>query len=328
MEEPQPTRVYVKDDGLISAVYGGNKARKLEWILAEALAQERREVWTVGGVGSHHVLATALHGQRLGLKCRVFHIPQPLNSHVLSNLSALLTTQPDLTLAQPTSEGVISPQSFKRQLTTWLNSSDTPYYIRPGGSSLLGTLGYVNAGLELALQLKEGLLPPIDAVYLATGTCSTLAGLTLGLSLAQCPIEVVGVRVVPNYIANMYVIERLISQCADYLETYGAQVNLSCLSTSFRLLAGHLGEGYGHTTLSGMKAFKLASRDQCHLDPIYTAKALGGLMEQERGRGRSILFWNTLNAVDLSELKAKGDWRKYLHTLPHEYQVLLAPAVQ
>ena len=328
LDDRRQTRVFLKDDGLISSIYGGNKARKLEFILGDALSRERREVWTVGGVGSHHVLATALHSQHLGLNCRVFHVPQPLNSHVLKNFSALLTTEPELTLAQSSTQELPNPKDFKRQLTAWLERSDDPYYIPAGGSSLLGTLGYINAGLEIAQQIEEGDLPHIDAIYLAAGTCSTLAGLVLGLRLAGQSIEVIGVRVVPDYIANTYVIERLIQQGIKYLEEHHIHVELPNISTSFRLLTGHLGEGYGYTTSAGESAQAIARHDQCLLDPIYTAKAFGGLIEQERGQGRNVLFWKTLNTVDLSGLHALGDWRKALNKLPHDYQRLLAPEAQ
>ena len=319
----RPTEVFLKDDGLISSVYSGNKARKLEFILGDALARGRAEVWTVGGVGSHHVLATALHSQELGMRCRAFHVPQPLNNHVLDNLSALLTTHPHLTLAQTRTCELPSPKNFKRQLTDWLSQSKDPYFIPPGGSSLMGTLGYINAGLEIAQQIESGLIPAPDAIYLAAGTCSTLAGLVLGLKLARQPIEVVGVQVVPDYIANLYVIQRLIRQGVDYLQERGIHIDPADLSQNVTLLTGHLGGGYGHATSAGAVAQDIAKRDHWRVDPIYTAKALGGLLEQERGRGRRVVFWNTLSAVNLTCRVKRGDWRHHFDRLPESYRTLL-----
>ena len=301
--EGQSARAYLKDDSALSAVYGGNKTRKLEWILGDALALGARSVWTTGGLGSHHALATARHAAQLGLSCQVLQADQPLTQHARSVLNALRRTSAELTLAHPPFEGERASNAFKRQLSAWLgrdprehyDSAQQSYYIPAGGSCLLGTLGYVEAGLELADQLSRGVAPRPDAIYLAAGSGSTAAGLTLGLRMGGVDTEVIGVAVTPRYLVSRAIVRRQISRAVEYLTELGAHLRSEREgSWGFKVLRGYIGAGYGHSTPEGEAARALAARDSLTLDPIYTAKAMAAMLDAERGRGRTALFWNTL----------------------------------
>lgn len=320
--------VYLKDDGALNSIYGGNKIRKLELILAEALRRGEQRVWTVGGIGSHHALATALHGHQQGVHCHIFHVPQPVNAHVISTLTALLTTSPTLTLAQPPEQGESAPASLKRQLKSWLQRGQdelgrAPFFIPSGGSSLLGTLGYLRAAFELFEDIQQGRLPQIKAIYVPAGTCSTLAGLALGVSILNLEIELVGVQVVPRYLANTKVVERLILEAITFINSQGIELPISGHRYPYRLLKGYLGAGYGHMTAQGEEAMELAAQDELKLDPIYTSKTMAALLEEERDRCRPVLFWNTLSSADLTQHTRGKNLEGLLNTLPSTYDSAL-----
>ena len=326
MQSISPTagRVYLRDDGHINDLYGGNKVRKLEFILGDAISRGVSEVWTIGGLGSHHALATALHCQRLGLKCHIFHVHQPITPQVKDTLSALASAKPSLHLMSPPQEGEKLAVAIRSQLEVWLKggkraSGKAPYFIPAGGSSCRGTIGYLLAAFELAKDIKAGLLPLIDRIYVAAGSGSTLAGLALGTYLGGLPTEIVGVRVVSRTLVNDRIIHRLLRESTTLLEASGVNIGDWQNGVRYRILTGHLGRGYGYETMLGQAATMIATQDHLTLDPIYTAKAVGALIKESKQSSGTTLFWHTLNTIDLSpRLKVKA-----LSSLPAAYHSLL-----
>ena len=326
--KPHFGAVYLKDDSRINSIYGGNKIRKLEFIIGDAMSLGTRELWTIGGLGSHHALATALHCQSLGIKCRVFHVPQPITVQVLSTLGALISADPTLHLMCRPLEGERLAHSVKRQLSSWLAAGErelgaAPYFVPAGGSSCLGTMGHILAAFELSREIDEGRIPMIDRIYVAAGSGSTLAGLALGLYIAQRPIEVVGVRVVSKSLVNERAIHRLIQGSVRLIEAQGAQLEGWEEGTRYRILKNHIGRGYGFETESGQKAKILCATDELALDSIYTAKAMGALIEEASKLSGISLFWNTLSSSDRDPLFAHSDALGGLSSLPQSYQELL-----
>lgn len=323
-------RLLVKRDDLASTRYGGNKVRKLEHLLADARARGRRAVVTLGAIGSHHALATAIFGRETGLRAHLALYPQPVTAHVREVLKLDARAGADLVLA-----GSIAtvPVAVARAAGRALRQDgEAPYYVPAGGSGALGTLGFVSAALELCEQVRAGQAPPPEFVYVAAGTCGTLAGLALGFKLAALDdpglfgrTRVIGVRVVPRAIANRRRALGLARRALRRLRA-AAPAEVPALAVSpfdFDLLHEHCGPGYGFETAAAAEAARRAAElAGLVLDPTYTAKAFAGLTAHVRGpaRGRGThLFWHTLNGRDLSKPAADVDARRDLPPAFHRF---------
>ena len=150
--------LYIKRDDLNSKAYGGNKIRKLEFILGEALHARAKEVLTFGAAGSNHALATAIYAKQLGLKSISMLVPQPNAQYVRRNLlksyqcGAELHLYPKIPYIKPLTNPIFLYQFFRH----WLKSGRLPRVIPMGGSSSLGVVGFVNAAFELEGQILRG----------------------------------------------------------------------------------------------------------------------------------------------------------------------------
>ncbi|QDG54622.1 pyridoxal-phosphate dependent enzyme [Persicimonas caeni] len=311
--------LYVKRDDQSGTVYGGNKVRKLEFLLGQARAEGYDEVWTVGAIGSHHALATSIYARQLGLTPSVLHFPQPVTDHVLDNLRAISTTQPKLKLA--THKVQLPVEVGKMKVKQWLSTAKDVYYIPGGGSSPVGVLGYVNAALELQQQIDAGELPEPDVIFVAAGTCGTLAGLMLGCRLAGMKTDVVGVRVVDKIMANATMTAHLANKAGKILTEHGVEDVPRISSSEVTMLDDYFGKDYGVPTDAGMEAIALAkAHGGLKLEPTYTGKAFAGLLGEREHlelANKNVLYWHTLSSADLSERIAQADVE---HDLPSEYQ--------
>lgn len=287
---------WIKRDDRSGARYGGNKVRKLELLLGRALARGRRALVTIGAYGSHHALATAIYGRAVGLDVRLALYPQPVTPHVLDDLlldhtvGARLTWTPNPALAAVAAEA----------LARWTPGCEL---VPPGGSSALGTLGYVEGALELAAQVRQGLVPAPDCVVVAAGTCGTAAGLALGLELAGLRAQVVGVRVVPALVTNALVVRRLQHTARRLLRAAGARWTTSGRRHLEVELDPHeLGGGYGADTPAAREACARFAALGVELETTYTGKAAAAFLRRAAApalRGRRVLFWHTYSSVDL-----------------------------
>lgn len=311
--------LWVKRDDQTGVNYGGNKVRKLEFLLGEARHQGRRSVWTVGAVGSNHCLATAVHGRQLGFSVNVLHFPQPPTEHVRNNLLALSATGAHLTLASTRQRMAI--EVAKTKVKTWFSGGSGDYYIPGGGSNAVGALGYVNAALELADQIAAGTVPEPERIYVAMGTAGTYSGLWLGCRLAGLSSAVIGIRVVDLLIGNEVLAARLVNQTAALLREACPEipaVHAGAADMEFRHT--YLGEDYGVPTTRGQRAIALLGEVGLGLEPTYTGKTVGALLDElarpnTRPRG-PVLYWHTLSSADLGPLMRNAD----VSSLPDGYQ--------
>lgn len=291
--------VWIKEDSLTGVPYGGNKIRKLEYLLQPALEKRRVRVATFGAVGSHHALATALYAQQLGLGCTAFlshqtkvpAIPATLNTHLRIG-----------------TEIVRYGGSYRDRIRTLRKhlQGRNVWVVPAGGSSWLGTLGFVDAGLELAHQISANKLPIPDRIYVATGTMSTAAGLALGLALAELPIDIHAVRVSHASIANLAVLQRLIRKTVTMLKDIDASFP-GDLATKTRVILRdeYFGGGYAHSNAI-IDAAIATSADQFDLalESTYTGKAMAAMLndlDTLNGRSTRFLFWNTCHSAPLTE---------------------------
>jgi len=289
--------LWIKQDDLSGAAYGGNKVRKLEPLLARALDRGCNEIITVGGIGSNHVIATAVLARDLGLKTRAVVIPQPVTAEVRHNLDLALSL--GVTLL-PCRHKIRAPFLLQRALL----QNRRAFGIGPGGSSPLGTLGFVAAALELREQIGQGLLPEPEDILVALGSGGTMAGLALGCAMAGLRSRVVGVRVVERPLSNSLLVRALISRTRRLLASMVSLPRRGRLA--MEVVHQHFGQAYGRPTAAGDQAMKLARQEEgLLLEPTYTAKVMAALLDhcQGPGRGRKILFWNTHNSRDTAPLR-------------------------
>lgn len=311
----------IKRDDLTASLYGGNKIRKLEWLFGEAESEDHSRVRTVGAIGSHHVLATCLFARKVGFEPGALQFPQPVTDHVLNNLRALSTTQPELTLVDHKAK--LPFEMLKEKIERWLERGPRVYYIPGGGSSPTGAVGYVNAALEFAEQVENEGVPEPDVIFVAAGTCGTFAGLLTGFRLADISPKIVGVRVVDKVVANPMLIARLANRTAAKLADYGLPEVDKFHADDIDLLDDYFGEGYGEPTVEGLRAIDVADRTTgLQLDPTYTGKTVAAIHGERHRReldDKRVLYWNTLSSADLSERIEQATPEEDLPTEYHQF---------
>jgi D-cysteine desulfhydrase len=283
----------VKRDDLSGEVYGGNKVRKLEFLLADAQRQGARRLITAGAYGSHHALATAIYGRRLGCDVSCVLFPQSLTPHVRDILRMIAAAGAELRFTRRL-EGV----PFALLRARWAHRRERACLIPPGGSNALGTLGYVEAGLELDAQLRAGECDVPSAIHVAAGTLGTAAGLALGLVLAGRAIPIVATRITAPIVTNERVLEKLVHGALALLAPAGATLpQATRVMAAVHLDHEHVGAGYGRETPAGRAATEVFAAADLRLDATYTAKAAAALLDRA-GPGDRPLFWHTLSAAE------------------------------
>ncbi|MDH4048358.1 MAG: pyridoxal-phosphate dependent enzyme [Gammaproteobacteria bacterium] len=289
--------VSIKYDNLSANVYGGNKVRKLEYLLAPRTRHRVRRFATFGTVGSNHALATAIYAKQLGFECTCF----------LAHQAKVETIAPALIMhASLGTEIVRYGGPYRSRLKTLRqNLWDRDAWVVPaGGSSWIGTLGFVNAGLELAAQVDAGEIPPPARIYVATGTMGTAAGLALGLAIAGLRAEVQAVRVSATDICNDEGLIRLIRKTATMMHQLDSSVPPD-LANRVRIRIRHsfFAGGYAHSDPSIENAVHLADEQLgLTLESTYTGKAMAALLSdiKQNDSVDECLFWNTYNSVPLT----------------------------
>lgn len=281
----------VKRDDETAVPYGGNKVRKLEFILAAARAAGARRLITAGATGSHHALATTVYGRQAGFDVTLVLFPQHRTPHVQEVLLADAALGAELRFIRRM-EAI--PYALWRERRHAAAAGDAPFVVAAGGSDPVGTLGYVAAAFELDTQLAGRSAP--DAIYVAAGTLGTVAGLALGLALAGRAIPIVGVRITSRLVTNMRTLNRLIQRTAALLQAAGLPIGDAAARARalVRITDDQLGAGYGHGSAEGAAAEEAFAAAGLHLDPTYTAKAGAAILAAPESRP---LFWHTLSAV-------------------------------
>lgn len=301
--------LWIKRDDRTSPVYGGNKPRKLEWLLGSARAAGARAVMTFGGIGTHHGLATAACARAVGMRTILVLIPQPVTPHVRQCLLTDQALGAELHLAS----GV--PDVVRRGLALLARCRwrGEPLAVIPtGGSSALGTLGYVDAALELAEQVAAGAMPEPDAIFVPLGSGGTVAGLVLGLRLAGLRTRVVGVLVTDILPPSPRRLRALARAAARRLAPEVAPPPLAL--DDFAIDRDFVGPAYGAPTAAAEAARDLVRElEDVRLETTYTGKCLAALLARAATppwRDRTLLFWNTFSSVDPAGVAGPlPDWR-------------------
>ncbi|MBR0673631.1 D-cysteate sulfo-lyase [Neoroseomonas soli] len=292
-------RIWIKRDDCTGLSTGGNKTRKLEYLMADALAQDADTVITQGATQSNHARQTAAAAARLGLTCHLLledRTGRRDDAYAKSG-NVLLDTLHGAVIGQRPA-GADMPAEMEALAARLKAEGRRPYVIPGGGSNTVGALGYANAALELLAQAAESGLR-IDHVVHATGSAGTQAGLVAGLVALNSGIPVLGIGVgQPRAVMEAKVL--------DLARATMAHLGLPDLVRPGHVVANcdYIGQGYGIPTEGMAEAVRLlAQLEGILLDPVYSGKAMAGLIDLVR-RGHfapesNIVFLHTGGSVGL-----------------------------
>jgi L-cysteate sulfo-lyase len=270
--------LWVKRDDCTGLSTGGNKTRKLEYLLADALEQGADTVITQGAVQSNHARQTAALCAKLNLTCHILLEDRTgfkdeayrLNGNVLLDRLHGAT----VSLRQGGSNMQAEMEAFAESLKAM---GKKPYVIPGGGSNPIGALGYVNAALELTYQMNEMGLQATHLV-LATGSAGTHAGLIAGLKILNSPLKVIGFGVRAPKEKQEQMVYDLACKTASMLGYAGVVQREDAFAD-----CNYVGRGYGLPTEGMVEAVKmLAETEGLLFDPVYTGKGLSGLIDWVR----------------------------------------------
>lgn len=319
--------IFIKRDDLTGTdkgnglrLFGGNKPRKLEFLLADAVNNEAETIITYGCAGSNHALATAVYAHELGFKSIVMLKDQPSSYTVRHNL--LLDLYYDAQVQFFFNNEVRDAAS-----NALLKTDNRAYLIPTGGSNTIGTLGFVNAAFELADQVKAQIIDEPDFIYVATGSCATAAGLLLGLQVAQMKSKVVAVTVSDGDFLSK--IKELFTETVERLHALDGTFPLVTFpEESLIINKKFCGTQYGLFISEGVEAALIfKNTENINLEGTYTARPIAAIIDdvaQGFMNDKTILFWNTYCGIDYSYLTDGIDYKN----LPQEFHCYFEHDVQ
>ncbi len=291
--------LWLKREDRSSALYGGNKVRKMEFVLADALGRGCDSLIGVGGIGSHQCCAAARFAKEFGLAHGAAMFPQPVTAHVHQNLQYNLWCDTEFFYSPGYVSTVLKIRSTYEQ---WQSNGRKPYFIYLGASTPLGSLGFVDMMLELREQIDAGVVSRPDRIYTAAGSSGTLAGLLLGQKLAGLDdVEIVGVAVAERATANRLALDYLSDSALANLRSIEPAVPASTEPpwSTMEFDRSHFGGSYGIPTREGMAAMEMLTQlENVTLEATYTAKAMAAMLaDARRERGKKLMMLHTYNGV-------------------------------
>ena len=284
--------IWIKRDDATGLALGGNKTRKLEFLVADAREQGCDTLVTVGKAQSNHARQTAAAAAVAGMGCLLLleELPVEMGAGYAATGNVLLDRLLDATIELvPT--GANTPDAIEARVTELAESGARPYLIPAGGSNAIGALGYVDAMVELADQAVAADLD-LDRVVLGTGSGGTQAGLLLGADALGLDVEILGVSVAADEPMQIARVADVAEPCAELLGRTSVDVDRIVVDDRF------VGPGYAQPddrTIESLRLF--ATLEGIVLDPVYTGKAAAGLIDGCRsgrfGADERIVFLHT-----------------------------------
>ena len=291
--------IWVKRDDCTGLATGGNKTRKLEFSMGEALERDADTIITVGAVQSNHVRQTAAAACKLGMRCEV------LLEHRVSDPSELYRTSGNVLLdrifganLREYDAGTDFDVAMEEVAGEVRAAGGAPYIVPGGASNPVGALGYVGCGEELLQQCDEQDVS-FDHIVIATGSAGTHAGLVVGLRGSGSDLPILGIGVNAPQDVQEERVFRLAVETAGLVEKPGCVTRDDIVAD-----CNYIGPGYGQPTAAMNEAVLLLARTEGLLfDPVYSGKALAGMIDYVRegrfGKGQRIVFLHTGGAVGL-----------------------------
>lgn len=290
--------LWIKRDDCTGMSSGGNKTRKLEFLMGEALEQGADMVMTQGATQSNHARQTAAFAAKLGLKCHVLLEDRTgyNNANYNGNGNVLLDHLHGAT-TEKFAGGHNMPDEMEKAAETKRAEGHNVYVIPGGGSNPTGALGYVNCAMELLGQVND-MGMKVDRIVHATGSSGTQAGLVAGLSAMNAKIPVLGIGTRAPQEKQEQMVFDLACKTAEKLGCAGVVKREDVMANT-----DYVGEGYGLPTESGIEAIRMfAEFEGLLLDPVYSAKGAAGLIDLARKgtfRDERVVFLHTGGSVGL-----------------------------
>lgn len=284
--------LWAKRDDLCGFALGGNKIRQLEHYVGEAKAAGADTLLITGAIQSNFVRSTSAFAAKFGFECHVQleeRVPD-VSDHYRKSGNALLDRLFGAHVHHfPMGEDeAAADQSLERIACDLREKGRTPYVIHLSADRPpIGALGYIQAAIEIAEQMKQG--PAFDAIYVASGSASTHCGLLFGLRAIGIPIPILGICVRR---AAQIQRERVLKRCGDLAGMLDMDLPFDAddVITDDR----SFGPGYGQLTDMVVDAVTMTAQTEAMLiDPVYTARVMAALMDREKGSKRRVLFWHT-----------------------------------
>lgn len=266
-------RIFIKRDDLTGLALGGNKVRKLEFVMADAVQKGADVVITTGSSQSNHACQTAAAACKLSMKAilvleRGVHIETQGNLLLDDIFGAEVRLLADGSLVDETMEK--SAEEMRRR-------GHSPYLIPEGASNALGASGYVNAVKEICKQSAQKRIIP-QYLIVPAGSIGTMAGLIVGARYFQAPFKVIGISV---KLDRETLAEKIAGLANETAQLSG--MNLTFAPSEIKIYDEYVGEGYGMPTPQCVEAMRLVARTEgLILDPVYSAKAMAGFADLVR----------------------------------------------
>lgn len=280
--------IYLKRDDLTGITLTGNKVRKLEFVVAEAMKQGADVLITCGGIQSNHARATAVIATQLGIKSYLVLRGQQTTA-IEGNLFLDYLMGADIKFITAEDYQNRVDEIMEEVAEDLRQKGYKPYIIPEGASNELGAVGYIAATEEIIAQLKAANLE-INTIICATGSGGTYAGLLMGKKIFEQNYEVVSINVCAD---EQYFINRIRGILEKAQHRF--QLNLGLTKEDIQIIDGYVGKGYALSRPEEIDLIKkVAQIEGIVLDPVYTGKAMFGLTDQiKKGRfkkGEKILF--------------------------------------
>jgi L-cysteate sulfo-lyase len=281
-------QLWIKRDDQTGLAGGGNKTRKLEWLMADALQQGATRIITAGAIQSNHCRQTAAAAAIEKIPCTLLlsgskpHIPN--GNHLLDLLFGA-----ELIFCKSHEREILLQKTAEQ----YAANREKPYIIPIGGSNKLGALAYLKAIEELNTQMS-GKMP--DRIVIASSSGGTQAGIAAGIKALKLPVRLTGIRIDKMENETEHYVEKMCRIANEVLQLSGFDLQLS--ESDFDIINDYLGGGYGvmgHLEESAIRF--MAHNEGILLDPVYTGRAFGAFLDMaEKGAfssKESILFWHT-----------------------------------
>jgi len=282
--------LYLKRDDNTGLAVGGNKARKLEYLVGDALARGCDTLLTTGGPQSNHCRMTAAAAAKVGMEC-----------HLVFTSSEIEVRQGNLLLDEllganlhflGSDDGQLAMQRMQDLAKELETLGKTPYIVPLGGSNSVGAVGYIRAIKELVDQADEAAIS-FDYIIHASGSAGTQAGLLAGVAAFSLRTQVLGMSVSRP---KARLSGEVFDLCQKTLQRVG--LNAAIAQSDVHVFDEYIGQGYGRPTDLSREALQLFARlEGVIIDPVYTAKAAAGLLDLTRkgaiAKGSKVVFWHT-----------------------------------
>lgn len=300
-----------KRDDTTQPLYGGCKTRKLDYLLASPPWRDAKKWISVGAIGSGHLVACTAAAIELGRELEAHVFWEPPSAGVLDSLAYVASGPTEI--HYHTSRVTLALHHPSLLLATQRKGIPV---IPPGGTIPVAMVGLVRAGVELAMQVRAGMLPEPQRVYVSLGSGGTAVGLALGFALGGLKTTVHAVAAVERHLASRSRLRKLMRALQDHLRAVGLPQLAEIEPTPVVLDYSQVGPGYGKVSRSSLDAVSVLRDEGILLEPIYTGKAMAALLadaelahRERRSLGR-VLFWNTVRRVEA--LPHADDWQTHL----------------